>query len=113
MGVGKSKEEEEEEEVEGDLHEIDDDLWLGSVSAASNKKLLKQKKITHVLSVMSSSFFPEFPKGVVHKKVLLFVVCFVICYLFDLEWGWCGGFFFFLFCFVFLFFTFIYFQSLS
>ena len=50
-----------------DLHEIEDRLYLGSLSAAKNKSILEVFQIKAILTV--GEFEPEFPDEYIYKRI--------------------------------------------
>ena len=44
-----------------DISQINDNIFIGNISTATNKELLKEKGITHVVNIISHKFepFPE------------------------------------------------------
>ena len=54
------------------IDNIDDNLWLGNLSAAKDIKDLKEKGITKILTIMEKDF-PEYKSedGFVHKRIEL------------------------------------------
>ena len=52
------------------MNKILDNLWLGDMSAAYNKILLKRYGITHILTV-ASGIPPKFPSNFQYKVVTI------------------------------------------